>query len=66
MQPNPEARTRKIEQLKSENEQIAEEALGLQEKVAELNQQILELKQDSEVNDYLLAELRLEGDRIAE
>lgn len=66
MQPTPEARARKIEQLKSENEQIAEEALGLQEKVAELNQQILELKQDSEVNDYLLAELRLEGDRIAE
>lgn len=61
-----ESRSRKIAQLIEENEQIAEEAVSLQEQVASLNQKILELKHDSECNDYLIAELRLEGDRIAE
>jgi len=63
MIPTPESRARKIAQLTEENEQIAEEAHSLQEKVAELNAQILELKQDSEANDFLIAELKLEGDR---
>lgn len=63
MIPTPEARSRKIAQLTEENEQIAEEALSLQEQVMSINAKILELKEESEANDFLIAELKLEGDR---
>lgn len=66
MQPDLEARQRKIAVLEEENQRLAQEAHLLQEDVARLNQRILQLKEDSEVNDHLIAELRLEGDRVAD
>lgn len=66
MQPDLEARQRKIAVLEEENNRLAQEAHLIQEDVARLNQRILQLKEDSEVNDHLIAELRLEGDRVAD
>lgn len=64
MQPTQDARQRQIAQLESEIELLTQDAIDIQDRIEELNGQLVQLREDVDCKYHLISELKLEGDRL--